>query len=69
MNKGSNRQRYQVKRRPSSHTVMMFIFPFANSLVIQTLDTSVLNQHTSRNNPEDGRLQFDRGGSLRFRTA
>ena len=28
-------------------------------------ETSVLNQPTLRNNPEDGRIQFNRSGSLR----
>jgi hypothetical protein len=31
-------------------------------------ETSVLNHHTLRNKPEDGRSQFSRGGSLRSRT-
>ena len=29
------------------------------------LETSVLNHFTSRNGPEDERIQFNRGGSLR----
>ena len=31
-------------------------------------ETSVLNHHTLRNKPEDGRSQFNSGGSLRSRT-
>jgi hypothetical protein len=31
--------------------------------------TSVANHPTKRNNPEDGRIQFNPGGSQRFRTA
>jgi hypothetical protein len=31
-------------------------------------DTSVLNQRTWRNNPEDGRIQFNHDGSKRSRT-
>ena len=31
-------------------------------------ETSVSNHLTPRNNPEDGRIQFNRGGSLRSRT-
>jgi hypothetical protein len=30
-------------------------------------ETSVLNQFTPRNNPEDGRIQFNSSGSLRGR--
>jgi hypothetical protein len=30
-------------------------------------ETSVLNQPTLRNNPEDGRIQVNRGESLRYR--
>jgi uncharacterized membrane protein len=30
-------------------------------------ETSVSNHRTSRNNVEDGRIQFNRGGSLRSR--
>jgi hypothetical protein len=32
-------------------------------------ETSVSNHLTPRNNPEHGRIQFNRGGSLRSRTA
>jgi hypothetical protein len=31
-------------------------------------ETSISNQPTSRNNPEDGRIHFNRGESLRLRT-
>ena len=35
---------------------------------IGSRETSVLNQITPRNSPEDGSIQFNRGGSLRSRT-
>ena len=34
---------------------------------IASPETSVSNHLTPRNNPEDGRIQFNRGGSLRSR--
>ena len=33
---------------------------------IDTPETSVWNHLTARSNPEDGRIQFNRGGSLRY---
>jgi hypothetical protein len=35
--------------------------------LIGSPETSVLNHLTGRNNPEDGRIQFNSGGSLRSR--
>jgi hypothetical protein len=37
--------------------------------MIDIFETSVLSQLTPRNNPEDGIIQFMRGGSLRSRNA
>ena len=34
---------------------------------IGSSETSVFNKLTLRNNPEDGRIHFNRGGSLRSR--
>jgi hypothetical protein len=34
---------------------------------IRSTETSVSNRLTARNNAEDGRIQFNRGGSLRSR--
>ena len=54
---------------------MLINFPFQFFRLLTTLEDgtkgspekSVSNHLTPRNNPEDGRIQFDRGGSLRSR--
>jgi hypothetical protein len=30
-------------------------------------ETPISNHHTQRNNPQDGRIRFKKGGSLRYR--